>query len=71
MRALNVGLVARQPPEIATQLKKQMDSRHVLYASALDADWLAFNASGQRVALHLPKQVTPIALSRSHDEAFI
>lgn len=67
----DVGLVARQPPEIATQLKKQMDSRHVLYASALDADWLAFNASGERVALRLLTQVTPIAPRRSHNEAFI
>lgn len=67
----DVALVARQPPEIATQLKKQMDSRHVLYASALDADWLAFNASGERVILRLLTQVTPIAPRRSHDEAFI
>jgi multiple sugar transport system ATP-binding protein len=67
----DVALVARQPPEIATQLKKQMDSRHVLYASALDADWLAFNASGARVALRLLTRVTPIAPRRSRDEAFI
>ena len=67
----DVALVTRQSPEIATQLKKQMDMSHVLYASALDTDWLAFNENGQRVALHLPTQVTPIALSRSHDEAFI
>ena len=67
----DVALVARQPPEIATQLKKQMDSRHVLYASALDADWLAFNASGARVALRLLARVTPIAPRRSRDEAFI
>ena len=67
----DVALVARQPPEIATQLKKQMDSRHVLYASALDADWLAFNASGERVILRLLTQATPIAPRRSHDEAFI
>jgi multiple sugar transport system ATP-binding protein len=49
----DVALVARQPPEAATQLKKQMDSAHVLYASASDVDWLAFNASGERVALRV------------------
>ena len=53
----DVALVVRQPPEVASQLKKQMDSAHVLYASALDADWLAFNASGERVAVRLPTQV--------------
>jgi hypothetical protein len=57
----DVALVTRQSPEIASQLKKQMDAAHVLYASALDADWLAFNANGERVALRLLTQVTPIA----------
>jgi len=54
-------LVTRQSPEIASQLKKQMDAAHVLYASALDADWLAFNANGERVALRLLTQGTAIA----------
>lgn len=67
----DVALVTRQSPEIASQLKKQMDAAQVLYASALDADWLAFNANGERVALRLLTQVTPIASRRSHDEAFI
>jgi multiple sugar transport system ATP-binding protein len=53
----DVALVARQPPEVAIQLKKQMDSARVLYASALDTDWLAFNASGDRVGLRPPIQL--------------
>ena len=57
----DVALVTRQSPEIASQLKKQMDAAHVLYASALDADWLAFNANGERVALRLLTQGTAIA----------
>jgi len=53
----DVALVARQAPEVAMQLKKQMDSARVLYASALDTDWLAFNASGARVMLRPPTQL--------------
>ncbi len=53
----DIALVARQAPEVAMQLKKQMDSARVLYASALDTDWLAFNASGDRVGLRPPTQL--------------
>ena len=60
----DVALVARQSPEAATQLKKQMDSAHVLYASASDTDWLAFNASGERVALRVPAAPTVPVIPR-------
>lgn len=55
----DVALVTRQSPEIASQLKKQMDAAQVLFASALDADWLAFNASGERVVLRMSAAVVP------------
>lgn len=54
----DVALVARQSPETALQLKSLMDAGRTLYASAASEDWLAFGASGERVALHaLPAPV--------------
>jgi len=62
----DMALVARQSPEAATQLKKQMDLAHVLYASASVTDWLAFNASGERVALRAPAAPAVPIIPRVH-----
>ena len=47
----DVTLVVRHPPELAERLKERTDSKGALFVSARADEWLAFGASGDRVAL--------------------
>jgi multiple sugar transport system ATP-binding protein len=47
----DVTLVVRHPPELAARLKERTDSKAALFVSARADEWLAFGASGERVAL--------------------